>query len=65
VSAGTRILAENYTRNTFITSSPRWLMTFTAILPLLGLANGRLVSLWSDSQASALISAFSVVLSDL
>ena len=31
------------TPNTFITSSPKWLMTFTAMRPF-GLANGREVS---------------------
>src|SRR4029077_3585250 len=51
--------------NTFITSSPRWLMTFTAMRPDAGLSNGRDVSLLSVAQASALISAFSVVLSAL
>ncbi len=33
------------TRNTFITSSPRWLITLMAILPFLGLSKERLVSL--------------------
>ena len=51
------------TRNTFITSSPRWLMTFTAIRPLFGIGNGRETSLFSVAHTSALISAFSVVLS--
>ena len=54
-----------FTRNTFITSSPRWLMTFTAIRPDSGFSKGARVSLCSDSQASSLISAFSVVLSAL
>lgn len=45
------------TRNTFITSSPRWLITFTAILPVAGLAKGRDVSLFRLSQASSSISA--------
>ncbi len=49
------------TRNTFITSSPRWLITFTAMRPLFGLGNGREVSLLSVAQASASISALSVV----
>ena len=40
-------------------------MTFTAIRPDFGFAKGRDVSLWSVAQASALISAFSVVLSAL
>ena len=52
-------------RKTFITSSPRWLITFTAMRPDFGLSNGREVSLLSVAQASALISAFSVVLSAL
>ena len=30
-----------HTLNTFITSSPKWLMTFTAIRPVAGRANGR------------------------
>ena len=30
-----------YTLNTFITSSPKWLMTLTAIRPLLGRSKGR------------------------
>ena len=33
-----------HTPNTFITSSPKWLMTFTAMRPLAGRANGREVS---------------------
>src|ERR1017187_7489961 len=49
-------------RNTFITSSPRWLITFTAIRPDLGLSNAREVSLCNVAQASSLTSAFSVVL---
>ena len=53
------------TRNTFITSSPRWLMTFTAMRPDSGLSNGREMALFSVSQASWLISALSVVFSDL
>ncbi len=36
-------------------------MTFTAIRPFDGFSNGRDVSLWSDSHASGLISAFNVV----
>jgi hypothetical protein len=46
-----------------MTSSPRWLITFTATRPLEGLSNGRDVSLLSVAQASALISALSVVFS--
>ena len=53
--------AFSYTRNTFITSSPRWLITFTAMRPDCGLVKGRDVSLCSVAQASSLISAFSVV----
>jgi len=53
------------TRNTFITSSPRWLITLTAIRPEAGLSNGRDVSLCSDSHASSSISALRVVFSDL
>jgi hypothetical protein len=36
------------TLNTFITSSPKWLMTLTAIRPDFGLPNSREVSLWSE-----------------
>jgi hypothetical protein len=46
---------------TFITSSPRWLMTLTAMRPDLGVSKGREVSLLSVAQASALISALRVV----
>ena len=53
------------TPNTFITSSPRWLMTLTAMRPEVGLSKGREVSLCRDSQASSSISALSVVLSAL
>ncbi len=42
---------------TFITSSPRWLITFTAIRPVLGLSNAHDVSLLSVAHASSLISA--------
>ena len=42
----------------FITSSPRWLITLTAMLPPSGLANTTEVSLLREAQASALISAF-------
>ena len=41
------------TLNTFITASPRWLITFTAIRPLVGLSKGRDVSLFSVAQASS------------
>src|SRR5436305_3323485 len=50
-----------HVRNTFITSSPKWLITFTAMRPLTGFANGREIALWSVDQASSLISALSVV----
>lgn len=50
------------TRKTFITSSPRWLITFTAMRPVLGLGKGRDVSECRLAQASALISALRVVL---
>ena len=40
-------------------------MTFTAMRPEAGFSNGRDVALCSVSQASASISALSVVLSDL
>ncbi len=56
---------EIHTRKTFITSSPRWLMTLTAMRPVDGFSNGREVSLLSEAQASWLISALRVVLSDL
>ena len=32
--------AVRQTRTTFITSSPKWLMTFTAIRPDIGFSNG-------------------------
>jgi hypothetical protein len=51
------------TLNTFITSSPRWLMTFTAMRPDLGLSKGREVSLCSVAHAASSISALSVVFS--
>jgi len=50
------------TLNTFMTSSPRWLMTLTAMRPERGLEKGREVSLLSVAQASSLISALRVVL---
>ena len=53
------------TLNTFITSSPRWLITFTAMRPDLGLSKGREVSLLSVAHASTSISAFSMVFSAL
>ena len=53
-----------YTLKTFITSSPKWLMTLTAMRPDLGLSKGLEVSLLRLSQASALISALRLVLSE-
>jgi len=44
-----------------MTSSPRWLITFTAIRPLFGIGNGRDMSLFNVAHVSASISAFSVV----
>ena len=55
----------NHTRKTFITSSPRWLITLTAMRPPFGFSKGREVSLCRLSQASASISALSVVFNDL
>ncbi len=46
---------------TFITSSPRWLITLTAMSPLWGFANGTDVSLLRVAQASASISSLSEV----
>ena len=54
-----------YVRKTFMTSSPRWLMTLTAMRPEAGLGKGREVSLWRVAQASGSISAFRVALRDL
>jgi hypothetical protein len=53
---------DHVTLNTFITSSPRWLMTFTAMRPDFGLAKGREVSLCRVAQAASSISALRVVL---
>ena len=61
VGAGRSTAGPRYTRNTFMTSSPRWLMTFTAMRPDLGFAKGREMDLRSDSQASGTISALSDV----
>ena len=58
-------LVDGHTRNTFMTSSPKWLIAFTAIRPVLGLGNGRETALRSESQASSSISALRVVLSAL
>jgi hypothetical protein len=58
-------VGHHFTENTFITSSPRWLMTLTAMRPDLGLGNGREVSLWRLAQASSSISARNVVFSAL
>ena len=55
-------VANHATLNTFITSSPRWLMTFTAMRPDLGLSKGREVSLCRVAQAASSISALRVVL---
>ena len=57
--------AHHRTGNTFITSSPRWLMTLTAMRPDLGLGKGREVSLLRLAQASSSISARNVVFSAL
>ena len=54
------VLRASYTLNTFITSSPRWLMILTAMRPVEGTGNGREMSLCIDSHASASISALSV-----
>ena len=50
-----------HTRNTFITSSPRWLITFTAIRPDARPAKGHEVSVFRISQVSLLMPAFTVV----
>ena len=50
------------TLNTFMTSSPRWLITLTAIRPPSGLSKGRDVSLFSVAHASSLISDLRVFL---
>ena len=50
-------------RNTFMTSSPRWLITLTAMRPVFGTGNGRETALLSVAHTSASISALSVVLS--
>ena len=52
------------TLKTFMTSSPRWLITFTAIRRDFGRENGRDTSEWRLSQASRSISALSVVRSE-
>ena len=41
------------TRNTFMTSSPKWLITFTAMRPDHDLVNGRDVALCRVAQASS------------
>ncbi len=61
-SSSTRPRVSYETRNTFITSSPRWLMTFTAKRPDRGFARARDVSLRRVAQAASLISALSVLL---
>lgn len=50
----------HHTPITFITSSPRWLITFTAIRPDFGFANGRDTTRFRLSQASSSISPFRV-----
>jgi hypothetical protein len=58
MEAGEALLhGRSRTLNTFITSSPRWLITLMAMRPVLGLSKGREVSLLSVAQASSLISA--------
>ena len=54
-----------YTPRTFITSSPRWLMTLTAMRPDFGRGKGRDSVRLRLSQASSSMSPFSVVLSAL
>jgi|SRR5580700_4600315 hypothetical protein len=49
--------------NTFIASSPWWLITFIAIRPDFGHGNGRLSVRYSVAQASSSISARSAVFS--
>ena len=44
------------TGKTFMTSSPRWLITLTAMRPDFGLLKAREVSLWRVAHASSLIS---------
>src|SRR5690606_30215811 len=58
----TLIIHHSTTLKTFITSSPRWLMTLTAMRPDLGFSKGREVSLFKVAQASSLISALRVIL---
>ena len=53
------------TRKIFITSSPRWLITLTAMRPDSGRGKGLEVALCSVAQASSSISALRVVFSDL
>ena len=53
---------ERHTRDIFMTSSPRWLMTLTAIRPDSGFSNGRDVSLFSVAHASSLISALARII---
>ena len=63
--AGNKTKQRCQTGNTFITSSPKWLITFTAIRPVPGRGNGREVSRYSVAQASSSISARSAAFSDL
>ena len=60
-----RVTSRYSTRNTFIASSPRWLMIFTAIRPKLGTSNGLDTAEFNVAQASASISAFKVVFNAL
>ena len=55
----------SYGLNTRIASSPRLLMTLTAMRPVVGLGKGREMSRFRVAHASASTSALSVVLSDL
>jgi hypothetical protein len=48
---------------TFSTSSPKWLMTFTAIFPVVGGSNGWLVARYSFSHSASSISARSAFFS--
>jgi hypothetical protein len=41
------------TLNTFITWSPKWLITFTAMRPDFGLSKGRVVSLLREARVVA------------
>lgn len=56
-------LAIPHTLNTFCTSSPKWLMTFTQMRPSFGLGNGREMVAFSSAHAVSSISALSARLS--